>query len=862
MKILTFYSFKGGVGRTALLMHLAIQWADRGRVVAVVDMDLNAPGLSFHPWMDPHEDAALQDYGTSDLLSTYYANRDLEQGTFDFFPPSRLLREVRPADGDKWGSGGRLLALPAGRVSLPQAATFDDITQHKVPSSPSSEDGQKDREDPERRSLRAFAKLFREDLAQFKPPGSQRTIDYLLIDCRTGYPDLADLAMGYLADRIVLVAGLNGQNLKGLKLTLETLRPGRIPPGRFATDAVVVFSPVSAHWRDSSESMAAITEGIGVLEGARLPLGDFEPIEKLPPVHTLPYTPHLAVSDVPVYRERFLGRLHHYWEAVYEIASELVPEDLPEELAFDLKRKVKNLMGLDIVQIVEYWQKTDVSLKGKEVLPTLSVGNLPLAEIMRLPKWHWPLAGDREKIDQWYAKLPVKPGEEPERERFLDDLCASASLGFEGKRDLIKNWPELSRFQKDSLLEILAEEQTKLAASNSSQGRTILRRLAQSQRDWARLVLEDEKAGDRAMLYWPLEGRQIFAAWESRPEYWFWLVENLVRSWPDGAGPHSPALITLVKPALVHLEQLADKDFSGGIWNDLGILLCDSLTRYNEAESAYRKGLALNAQSAYILGNLANLMYKVRHSNDEAESLYRRALEADPNSAHNLGNFALFMNIARHSDDSYDEAERLYRRALEADPNNANNLGNFALFMNIVRHSDDSDNEAELLYRRALEADPNHANNLRNFAIFMNIVRHSYDEAERLYRRAFEADPNNANNLGNLALFLLARGRREEGLVWLNKALARLADVPNPILEAQCRFCQYALGPDLERPKALARLRVLLDQPTIRSPGWDFSAIIEQARQNGHPAIAWLNRLAQVISDNQPLALLEPWPDR
>ncbi|MEO5330004.1 MAG: hypothetical protein H7829_17370 [Magnetococcus sp. THC-1_WYH] len=751
MKILTFYSFKGGVGRTALLMHLAIQWADRGRVVAVVDMDLNAPGLSFHPWMDPHEDVALQDYGTSDLLSTYYANRDLEQGTFDFYPPSRLLREVRPADGDKWGSGGRLLALPAGHISLPQAATFDNITQHKVPSSPSSEDGQKDQEDPERRSLRAFAKLFREDLAQFKPPGSQRTIDYLLIDCRTGYPDLADLAMGYLADRIVLVSGLNGQNLKGLALTLETLRPGRIPPGRFATDAVVVFSPVSAHWHDSPESMAAITEGIRVLERARLPLGDLQPIEKLPPVHTLPYTPHLAVSDVPVSRERFLGRLHHYWEAVYEIASELVPEDLPEELAFDLKRKVKNLMGLDIVQILENRQKTDGSSKGKEVLPTPSVGNLSLAEIMRMPKWHWPLAGDQEKIDQWYAKLPVKPGEEPERERFLNDLCTSASLDFKEKFHIIKNWSELSRFQKDSLLEAFADEQAKLVASNNSQDGTILRRLAQSQRDWARLVLEDEGAGDRAMLYWPLEGRQIFTVWESRPEYWFWLVETLVGSWPDGASPHSPALITLVKPALVCLEQLADKDPVGYIWNNLGNLLCTSLACYDEAEAAYRRAIKIDPHHATILGNFALFMYKVRHSNDEAE----------------------------------------------------------------------------LLYRRALEADPNHA-----------------------------------TNLGSLALLLLGRGRREEGLVWLNKALARLADVPYSTLEAQCRFCQYALGPDLERPKALARLRVLLDQSTIHSPGWDFSDIIEQARQNGHPAIAWLDRLAQVISANHPFASLEPWPGR
>ncbi|MBF0436349.1 MAG: tetratricopeptide repeat protein [Magnetococcales bacterium] len=918
MKILTFYSFKGGVGRTALLMHLAIQWADRGRVVAVVDMDLNAPGLSFHPRLAPHENKDFQKYGTSNLLATFYANRDLDEGTFDFFPPSKLLCEFLPEEGDKWGSGGRLLALPAGTTSLPQAATFDDIFKHEIPPpSPSSVDGQEKQENPEQRSLRAFAKLFRNDLEKFKPQGSSRTIDYLLIDCRTGYPELADLAMGYLANRIILVSGLNEQNLEGLSRTLATLRPGRIPPGRFATDTLVVFSPIPAHLYDSPESMAAIDKGIKILEGAREPMGDQEPIEKLPPVYTLPYTPHLAVSDMPVSRKKVLGRTHRYWEAIYEIAAVLVPEDLPEEITSDLNRKLNLLVGLDIFQILADRQKSKALSQGKEALLSPASGNLPLAEVMRVPKWHWPLAGNQDKIDQWYAKLSEKLEEEPERERHLDNLCASISLASEEKLTIINKWSELSKFQKDSLLEIFSEEQVKFASLDTHHGEELLRVLARGQHDWARLVLEDKEAGDQAMLHWPLEGRQIFAVWESFPEYWFWLVETLTESSTEGSGSsvdllrtamlretlppwgrwaaltklenvthdeiatilklvldhplpellkvcldlvrfiqqRSPALITMVEPVLMHLKRLADKDSSGSVWNSLGNLLCDSLARYDEAETAYLKALELDAQNAIILGNFANFMWNVRHSNEEAEKLYRQAIEADPKHAGHLGNFANFMCDVRHS---YEEAEKLYRQAIELDPNDATILGNFAVFMKNVRHNNE---KAEKLYRRAIELEPNNANILGNFAVFMKNVRHNNEEAEWLYRRAIELEPNNASIQSNFSWFLLGQGRREEGLVWLEKALAQLSEVPYPSVEAECRFYQYALGPDQQRHEALTRLRHLFDQSTIHSPEWDFSAIIQQAQQNGHPEVAWLNRLAQVISNNHPPASLEPWPD-
>ncbi len=47
MFIVSFYSYKGGVGRTATLLNTAWFMALRGRRIALLDLDLEAPRLSF-----------------------------------------------------------------------------------------------------------------------------------------------------------------------------------------------------------------------------------------------------------------------------------------------------------------------------------------------------------------------------------------------------------------------------------------------------------------------------------------------------------------------------------------------------------------------------------------------------------------------------------------------------------------------------------------------------------------------------------------------------------------------------------------------------------------------------------------------
>ena len=70
-KIVTFYSYKGGTGRTMALANVAWILASNGKRVLVVDWDLESPGLHrfFHPFLDAARSAATP--GVIDLISEY-----------------------------------------------------------------------------------------------------------------------------------------------------------------------------------------------------------------------------------------------------------------------------------------------------------------------------------------------------------------------------------------------------------------------------------------------------------------------------------------------------------------------------------------------------------------------------------------------------------------------------------------------------------------------------------------------------------------------------------------------------------------------------------------------------------------------
>src|SRR5438128_1127405 len=112
MHITTFYSFKGGVGRTQALVNVAVDLAQRGRRVLVVDFDLEAPGIDTYPLPKPIEPPI----GLVEFVTEYVRTGEVPDA-------SRYMYEC-PSIGEK---GGRLWVMPAGYQDETYARRLSEI---------------------------------------------------------------------------------------------------------------------------------------------------------------------------------------------------------------------------------------------------------------------------------------------------------------------------------------------------------------------------------------------------------------------------------------------------------------------------------------------------------------------------------------------------------------------------------------------------------------------------------------------------------------------------------------------------------------------------------------------------------------
>jgi MinD-like ATPase involved in chromosome partitioning or flagellar assembly len=166
--IVTFYSFRGGVGRTTALMNIAWELARRGRKVLLVDFDLESPDLTTFPGfarlgLPP----GVVEYVTA------YREKGWARDVTDYLYP---LEPVGPMEGQLW-------VMPAGRNDAGYWKAFAEIDWQAL----------YDRQE---------GYLFFEDTRlQWKELG----VDYVLIDTHAGITASLGITTRQLADAVVLV---------------------------------------------------------------------------------------------------------------------------------------------------------------------------------------------------------------------------------------------------------------------------------------------------------------------------------------------------------------------------------------------------------------------------------------------------------------------------------------------------------------------------------------------------------------------------------------------------------------------------------------------------------------------------------
>lgn len=196
-RVVTFYSYKGGTGRTMALANVAWILAANGCRVLAVDWDLEAPGLHrfFHPFLDPGTVGATT--GVINLLTEYVwaavgDGTEPEERNPDW--RREYARVQRHAVSLNWlfPGGGTLDLMLAGRQNHDYAssvATFDwDIFHDRLGGG-------------------VFLDALREDMRE--------NYDYVLIDSRTGLSDVADICTAHLPDLLVDCFTLSDQSIDG-----------------------------------------------------------------------------------------------------------------------------------------------------------------------------------------------------------------------------------------------------------------------------------------------------------------------------------------------------------------------------------------------------------------------------------------------------------------------------------------------------------------------------------------------------------------------------------------------------------------------------------------------------------------------
>ena len=206
-KVATFYSYKGGVGRSMALANVAVILAkERGQDVVVVDWDLEAPGLHRFFGLDNQ----MIDRGVVDYLYDYrdlLINSELEI-TKESLSIEPLLIQVRPEPESethskkgeeedlRYESGGRIRILPAGNLT-DHKAYAERVTSFDWQDFYKSWNGGQVIEHI-RNQLKELSSL-------------------ALIDSRTGVTDTSGICTKQLPDVVILTFALNGQNIDGIE---------------------------------------------------------------------------------------------------------------------------------------------------------------------------------------------------------------------------------------------------------------------------------------------------------------------------------------------------------------------------------------------------------------------------------------------------------------------------------------------------------------------------------------------------------------------------------------------------------------------------------------------------------------------
>jgi tetratricopeptide (TPR) repeat protein/CO dehydrogenase nickel-insertion accessory protein CooC1 len=192
-QVVTFYSYKGGTGRTMALANVAWILASNGKRVLAVDWDLESPGLHrfFHPFLASSTVAATP--GVIEIIDEY-TTAAMDPSAHDDGWIQKHAQVERHAVSLEWAfpGGGVLDFISAGRQDQDYSAAVCSLDWDNF---------------YDRLGGGQFFRAMRDDMRQ--------RYHYVLIDSRPGLSDVADICTIELPDVLVICFTLSDQSIDG-----------------------------------------------------------------------------------------------------------------------------------------------------------------------------------------------------------------------------------------------------------------------------------------------------------------------------------------------------------------------------------------------------------------------------------------------------------------------------------------------------------------------------------------------------------------------------------------------------------------------------------------------------------------------
>lgn len=191
-KVVTFYSFKGGMGRTTSMAAVMLCLASQGKNVLAIDTDIEAPGLA----------------------SLFLQDTAIRKGTIDYLLEKAIGEQPAMSDYICPVTDATLMDGFAGQIYMIPAGKQDDHYLEKL----SRIDCQEIKDGKLKSGLESLLNCAVDELK-----AGSITIDYILLDARAGFHDLGGIVTTQIPHGVVLFGKDSKQSWNGLKQVVKAI---------------------------------------------------------------------------------------------------------------------------------------------------------------------------------------------------------------------------------------------------------------------------------------------------------------------------------------------------------------------------------------------------------------------------------------------------------------------------------------------------------------------------------------------------------------------------------------------------------------------------------------------------------------